>query len=81
MSAALPHVSPIVPSVEERAALVVVACYLARAGDATGTVMLRFDSACELALAATIRDQFTAGAALCRGVLESTTDGPDGIAR
>lgn len=70
MAELLPCVSPIVPTAEERAALEVVECFLARAGNATGTVLLSFETTSEIALAATIQDQFANGAALCRGLLE-----------
>lgn len=62
---------PMLPTAEERAALQIVARYLARVGTTTGTLLLGLDASSELALAHAIRDQFATSAALCRDVLEA----------
>ncbi|HEY7034082.1 MAG TPA: hypothetical protein VH482_22280 [Thermomicrobiales bacterium] len=70
----LPYPSPVpLPSPTERAALAVAARYLARAGTATATQLLGGADA-DATLAAILRDQFEAGAALCRGLLDAAVD-------
>jgi hypothetical protein len=67
--------SPVpLPSPSERAALAVTARYLARAGSATATHLLG-GADVDATLAAILRDQFEAGAALCRGLLDAAADG------
>ncbi len=64
------------PEPAEADALAVAAAYLARAGTAAATLLL--DPQClaaDGALTAALRDQLLAGAALCDGVLDLTTEG------
>lgn len=62
------------PSPAERAALAVAARYLARAGTAAATQLLGGGADADTTLAAILRDQFEAGAALCRGLLDAAAD-------
>jgi hypothetical protein len=62
------------PTPAERAALAVVARYLARAGNTTASHLLCGGADADATLATDLRDQFEAGAALCRSLLDAAAD-------